>query len=103
MRENIEPIWEDDHNKEGGCWSFKIQDYKAAKLWEDLSLKIIGETLLENNLNINGLSICLKRQSTSVIKIWNKYSKYNDINLIDNDILDKYGNVILYIPHIPEF
>ena len=103
MRENIEPIWEDDHNKEGGCWSFKIQDYKAAKLWEDLSLKIIGETLLENNLNINGLSICLKRQSTSVIKIWNKYSKYNDINLIDKDILDKYGNDILYIPHIPEF
>ena len=76
---------------------------ESAEIWEDLSVRIVGENLLENNSDINGLSICLKRQSNSVIKIWNKNSKNNEINLLSKDILNKYGKDILYIAHIPEF
>lgn len=103
MREGIEPIWEDDANKLGGCWSFKKMENESAEIWEDLSIRIVGETLLEDNSEINGLSICLKRQSNSVIKIWNKNSKNNCKSLIHKDILNKYGKEILYIAHIPEF
>ena len=103
MREGIEPVWEDEKNKKGGCWSFKKMDNESAKLWEDLSVRIIGEKLLENNSDLNGLSICLKRQLNSVIKIWNNNSKNNQINLLNKEILDRYGKDILYIAHIPEF
>ena len=103
MREGIEPIWEDKKNQSGGCWSFKKMENESAQLWEDLSVRIVGENLLENNEDINGLSICLKRQSNSVIKIWNNNSKKNQINLLNKDILNKYGKDILYIAHIPEF
>ena len=103
MREGIEPIWEDEANKLGGCWSFKKMENESAEIWEDLSVRIVGETLLEDNSEINGLSICLKRQSSSVIKIWNKNSKNNCKSLINKDILNKYGKEILYIAHIPEF
>ena len=103
MREGIEPIWEDKKNQSGGCWSFKKMENESAQLWEDLSVRIVGENLLENNMDINGLSICLKRQSNSVIKIWNNNSKNNQINLLSKDILNKYGKDILYIAHIPEF
>ena len=103
MREGIEPIWEDPQNQKGGCWSFKKPDYEAGELWEDISIKVVGECLLNNSECINGISICLKRQSTSVIKIWNKDSKMNSVNLINKDILKKYGTDLLYIAHIPEF
>jgi len=103
MREGIEPIWEDEANKQGGCWSFKKMENESAEIWEDLTIRIVGETLLEDNSEINGLSICLKRQSNSVIKIWNKNSKNNCKSLIHKDILNKYGKEILYIAHIPEF
>ena len=103
MREGIEPIWEDEMNKKGGCWSYKKMENESFELWEDLSVRIIGENLLDDNTDLNGLSICLKRQSNSVIKIWNKNSKNNNISLINKDILNKYGKDILYIAHIPEF
>ena len=89
-------------DQSGGCWSFKKMENESAQLWEDLSVGIVGENL-ENNEDINGLSICLKRQSNSVIKIWNNNSKKNQINLLNKDILNKYDKDILYIAHIQNF
>ena len=71
---------------------------ESANLWEDLSVRIVGETLLEDNKDINGLSICLKRQSNSVIKIWNKNSKNNNISLLNKDIL-KQDYHLLFLLH----
>jgi len=98
MRDNIKPIWEDDDNKNGGCWSFKIFQNQANELWEDLSTLFVVNKLLENN-ECTGISICIKKNNYCVIKIWNNNSTNNSIKFINKDILKKWGTEIIYISH----
>lgn len=103
MREDVTPIWEDMMNISGGCWSFKIQEDQADELWEDLSTNLVCGILCPSiNDEIMGLSICLKKNSNTVVKIWNKNSKHNSLKLINETILKKWGMDIIYIAHMPE-
>ena len=102
MREGISPIWEDEKNKNGGCWSFKITEANSQELWNDLSKYLITESLSSVENDIVGISACLKKNNFSVIKIWNVNSSNNNINLLNKDILDKWGMDIIYIAHMPE-
>ena len=47
-------------NINGGCWSLKININLAEKLWEYLSILLVSENIYDND-NINGLSICVKK------------------------------------------
>lgn len=102
MKNNITPMWEDEENKNGGCWSFKIQEKEASKLWEELSLYLVSETISKIDNDIQGLSICLKKNNHSIIKIWNKDTKNNNNKNINDEIINKYQNDIIYIAHMPE-
>lgn len=102
MREGISPIWEDEKNKNGGCWSFKITESNSQELWNDLSKYLITDSLSSVEDDIVGISACLKKNNFSVIKIWNINSSNNNINLLNKEILDKWGMDIIYIAHMPE-
>jgi translation initiation factor 4E len=103
MKHNVAPIWEDDNNRTGGCWSFKVQDDVAESLWEDLSVHLMCNTLCPTiSDELMGLSICSKKNNNVVIKIWNKYSKNNSLKLINDKILNKWGMDIIYIAHMSE-
>ena len=102
MKNNITPIWEDKNNKNGGCWSYKVTESIAQQLWDGLSLYLVTEQLSSIQNDIVGLSACLKKNNFSVIKIWNKESKNNSLNLLANEILKKYGHDIIYIAHMPD-
>lgn len=97
MREGILPLWESEHNSSGGCWSYKKNEKEANNLWTDLSLHLVGETLSNESELLNGISICLKTRQNSVIKIWNKNKNKNNINLINQDILKKWGVNLIFI------
>jgi hypothetical protein len=117
MKEGVLPVWEDPSNINGGCWSFKISEDNSYELWEDLSIVLMCNTLLQSNKetsgknssdnklspdsnDIVGLSLCLKKNSNVVIKIWNKSSNNNSLKLLNNNILEKWGTDIIYIAHI---
>lgn len=103
MRSDITPIWEDQQNINGGCWSFKVQEEQADDLWEDLSTYLVCDKLCPTISNeIMGLSVCLKKNSNTVVKIWNQNSKNNSLKLINQNILKKWGMDIIYIAHMPE-
>lgn len=103
IKNNITPIWEDIENINGGCWSFKIQEDSADELWEDLSTYLVCDQLCPTIPNeIVGLSICLKKNNNTVVKIWNTNSKNNSLKLINGAILHKWGMDIIYIAHMPE-
>jgi len=74
MREHITPRWEDENNKNGGNFSFKINKSEMLdKLFEITSL-MLGETLGKNDVisnNINGISISPKK-NYHIIRIWIK-------------------------------
>ena len=102
IKDNITPIWEDPSNLHGGCWSFKIFSYQSPELWEDLSVYLVGGELSSDSDDIVGLSICLKKNNYSVIKIWNKDSKKNSLSYLNENILKKWGMDIIYIAHMPD-
>ena len=81
-RDNILPLWEDEKNINGGCWSFKLPKKDTYKAWIELSVFLVGETLYSNDdkFEINAISISPKK-NFSILKIWNKN---NEINSIDN-------------------
>ncbi len=99
IKENVPPIWEDPVNINGGCWSFKVSEELSPKLWEDLSIYLVTNQITIDD-DIIGLSICLKKNNNSTIKIWNKDSKKSSLNLINKDIIKVWGTDIIYIAHI---
>tara|TARA_Y100000991_G_C21943794_1_gene336529 strand:+ start:358 stop:864 length:507 start_codon:yes stop_codon:yes gene_type:complete len=103
MRNDITPLWEDKQNKIGGCWSIKISIEKSYELWIKLTMYVVGETLTIPENIVNGISICSKNTNTSVIKIWIKDNKYNNIENLNVNILNEFGVNIIYKSHIPEY
>ena len=102
MKNNVTPIWEDPVNKTGGCWSFKINEATSQDLWNDLSLYLVTENMSSIKDDIVGLSVCLKKNNFSVVKIWNKDNSNNSLNLLCRDILNKWVLDIIYIAHMPD-
>ena len=86
MREGIHPTWEDPQNREGGCFSYKVNNKQVPNAWKSLSLCIVGETAaIEPNVsaNITGITISPKKQFC-IIKIWMSTCKYQNPDLIKN-------------------
>ena len=72
MRKGIKPIWEDEKNKNGGCFSYKIPNKITIPTWKHSSYKLMGETVTKDNAlknDINGITISPKR-NFCIIKIW---------------------------------
>ena len=86
-------MWEDEANKDGGRWQFKINKGYANKLWEDLILALIGEQFEYEN-EIHGIVIITKPYFDS-ISVWNKNSK-------NPDIVDSIKNDLIRVLSLPE-
>jgi hypothetical protein len=100
MKKGIKPMWEDDKNKSGGCWSFKILKENVYETWLDLVINCINESLLTDVskiTDINGLSISPKK-SFCIVKIWIKNNISKD--LINNNIININTRECIYKKHI---
>ena len=85
MKNDIQPMWEDDDNKNGGCFSYKIQNENVVSVWKNLSYKLIGNSLLKPGTvnTISGITISPKR-NFCIIKIWLQNCKHKDSSIITN-------------------
>ena len=85
MKNDIQPMWEDDNNKNGGCFSYKIQNENVISVWKKLSYKLIGNSLLKPGIvnTISGITISPKR-NFCIIKIWLQNCKHKDSSIITN-------------------
>lgn len=103
MKGNIKPIWEDNENINGGCWSFKVKESYLHKIFELIFTSFVSNNILKNNNNndsINGISICKKKNNFFIIKIWNKNSKLNSSSNISDTILNYWNDEIIYISNV---
>ena len=95
MREHITPRWEDENNKDGGCFSFKISKFLMQDKLFELCAQTLGETIGKTgsmSKNINGISICPKK-NYYIIRIWIKdssYAGYNNYNIT----VPKYSTIM---------
>lgn len=83
MRKNINPIWEDQKNKNGGCFSYKINNKIIISCWKNLSYLLLGETLCESSIaeHVNGITISPKK-NFCIIKIWMTNCDYQNPDII---------------------
>jgi hypothetical protein len=96
MRENINPLWEDDKNKNGGCWSFKFPKNNILKIWNEFIINLLGENFINdiNSINlINGISISPKK-NFCIIKIWIGDKSKNNIKFLKKINEISYENSI---------
>jgi hypothetical protein len=88
MKEGIKPIWEDEKNKNGGCFSFKISNKNVYDVWTELSYLLVGETISKNDAfvnNITGITISPKK-NFCIIKIWMSNCEEQNPFLITNEL-----------------
>jgi len=99
---SILPMWEDEHNKNGGVWSFKINKEDAENVWFKLCTFTIGENIcndINNSSYINGISISPKK-NFCIVKIWNSDNKMNETNILSNKMTFLDLNEVLYSSHV---
>lgn len=108
MKNDIKPIWEDEHNRNGGCFSFKLESNNIHDDYKKLVYSIITNTFTTNRdflKHVNGITISPKRQF-NIVKIWLDYKEFTNIKDIEIDpvvlgILDIEN--CIFKEHNPEF
>jgi hypothetical protein len=104
MRSGITPMWEDIHNRTGGCFSFKVINKHVHEVWKTLFYALCGESLCIDKAHsrfVNGITISPKK-SFCIVKIWLKDYSLQDPNIIiPIENLSKQG--CLFKKHAPEF
>ena len=79
MKEGILPIWEDPQNKDGGCWSIKVDLADSLRyLFQFLVLMVSDEITVPKQI-VNGLSFSAKNSYNTIIQIWGNNRKYNHV------------------------
>lgn len=100
MREHIMPKWEDEFNKKGGCFSYKINKPEFDTKWFNICSNLLGENIGRKDDYsgyVNGISISPKK-NYYIIRVWiNDKTKANrDYYNFDSP---KYSTII-YKNHI---
>jgi len=102
MRDNIKPMWEDESNRQGGGFSFRVYNKHVEKVWKTLFFRLMGNTLTKNEViaeNITGISLSPKK-SFCILKIWMKtcdflnHNVFTEIEDLDMKgcLFKKHGN-----------
>ena len=98
MRENIKPMWEDIENQDGGGFSFKVHNKNIEFVWKKLFYLLVGESLTNKSVTINGISLSPKK-SFCIVKIWMKDCKLINPSIFqDIEYMDK--NTCIFKKHV---
>jgi hypothetical protein len=88
MRHNIQPIYEDPENANGGAWTLKLRDEILPNHWKYYTIHTLINNVLTANAKkekgdsrVNGIVLC-PRRGFSVLQIWTNKSdlEYEDFN-----------------------
>jgi len=104
MRKGINPIWEDERNRNGGCFSYKIPNKDVPDAWKQLSYSMVGETMSDNKKllpHINGITISPKK-NFCIIKIWLSNCSFQDAAVI-REVHGITSHGCLFKRHVPEY
>jgi hypothetical protein len=105
MRKGVQPIWEDVRNRDGGCFSYRINHKNIVSVWRKLMYLVTGETLLKENDTssiITGITISPKK-NFSVIKVWMSSCDIQDPSMLQtiDDVFIPDG--CIFKKHNPEY
>jgi hypothetical protein len=104
MRQHIAPLWEDPHNRQGGCFSFKVMTKQVCSVWRTLMYAACGETIFTSTAHsskVCGITVSPKN-GFCIMKIW-----LTDLEIQDSSLLTIFKYLpqqsCLFKKHEPEF
>tara|TARA_Y100000816_G_scaffold100213_1_gene69824 strand:- start:1265 stop:1783 length:519 start_codon:yes stop_codon:yes gene_type:complete len=103
MRDGIKPMWEDEKNREGGCFSYKVNNNSVGDIWRKMSCQLVGESLINEKMRykINGITISPKKHFC-IIKIWMRDCTIQNPEVISYcDGMAAQGS--LFKRHLPDY
>lgn len=103
MKNNIEPLWENEYNKNGGSFSLKIHNKEVNRIWKIIYYKLIGETLCKDKeimKKITGISNSPKKTFT-ILKIWTCDCENINSNIFNLEMVDL--KTCQFKKHNPEY
>lgn len=95
MRGDIAPVYEHEANKGNYAWTLMVSRTEngrdncegvARKCWEEITLRALGETLVKESHNINGITINVKEEGI-IIQIWTSFKNPMNENILPNTVL----------------
>jgi hypothetical protein len=104
MREGITPIWEDVRNRNGGCFSYKVNNKDVQDCWRQLTYVLVGNSISSNKALlpvVNGITISPKK-NFCIVKIWLGNCKYQNAVVI-NEVVGIAPHGCLFKKHTPEY
>ena len=105
MKDGITPLWEDNHNKNGGCFSYKISNKYVYEVWRDLTYALVGNVISLNEqfvMSVTGITISPKK-NFCIIKIWMNNCNFQNSALITQEVKGLSAQGCLFKKHSPEF
>jgi hypothetical protein len=105
MKEKIKPIREEEINRHGGTFSYRVSNKFVYQTWKELVYVLTGNSISDNEkfvLSVNGISISPKKHFC-VIKIWMKSCDFQNPQVITNQIKSLVPQSALFKIHVPEF
>ena len=105
MKSGVLPIWEDVKNRNGGCFSYKVNNKVVVDVWKDLTYVLVGKTISEDAkfLNdISGITISPKK-NFCIIKIWMENCNNQNPRVVTNDIKNLSSSGCIFKKHVPTY
>ena len=105
MRDGINPMWEDQKNRNGGSFSYKVSNKHVYETWRDLTYVLIGENISNNVSFVNsvtGITISPKK-NFCIVKIWMTNCDHQNPQIVTSDIRNLAPQGCLFKKHTPEF
>lgn len=83
FRNDIRPEWEDNANSKGGKWSFQFRGRipQIDDLWLRALLAVIGESIDEDDSEINGVVVNIRRSGYK-IALWTKSTRQGPLSRV---------------------
>jgi hypothetical protein len=100
MRDDIKPVWEDERNKSGGCFSIKVAKENTDNyFWDIFTHMVSNELFTLYNDTITGISVVPKKYN-AIIKIWNNNSNICSSHLLNKRLSYIVSTDITYRAHL---
>lgn len=105
MRKGIKPIWEDERNRDGGCFSLKIPAKKIVEAWRAVCFAIAGETISDNtsiSQSVTGATISPKK-GFCILKVWVSNCDNTDASIFSQTIPGLDFTDYVFKKHSPDY
>lgn len=95
MKSNIYPMWEDEANKDGGCFAFNLSNATIYEKWKNVVYSVIGNTISSSPgflEDITGVVISPRRHHY-VVQLWMKTKTHSSLDISTNIIDPAYPEI----------